>query len=53
MTTYYIYTLDSHECFGPFTSADAAHAWARFRNKRSYQLLTAPPYSYTLVRGGY
>lgn len=46
----YLYTLDSHDCFGAFACEADAHDWARQWGVGSYQLLKAPPYETTLVR---
>lgn len=36
----FIWTLDSHELLGPFTSRDKAHGYAKAHNRTSYQLKT-------------
>ena len=46
---YYIYTLDSHDCYGRFTSLADAHAYAGEHYLRSYQILPKPPYESTVV----
>jgi hypothetical protein len=45
----YLYTLDSHDCFGRFPSVVCAHAWAVKTGRSSYQLLNKPPYPTTVV----
>lgn len=40
MLMYYLFTLDSHEFFGPFTSQRELHDWAKFRGAMSYQVVT-------------
>jgi hypothetical protein len=45
----YLYTLDSHDCYGRFMSYPAAHAYAVKRGFSSYQLLNKPPHSSTVV----
>jgi len=37
---YYLFTLDSHEYFGPFTTEGELHDWARLRRAVSYQVVT-------------
>ena len=41
----YLWTLDSHDCFGPFDSKSCAAEWARLTAKSSYQLLDKPPFA--------
>ena len=41
----YVYTLDAHECFGPFLTEIAAREWAHFKALPSYQILSHPPFS--------
>jgi hypothetical protein len=46
----YLYTLDSHDCFGRFISAEEAHRWAaRNPNISTYELMTKPPFADTIV----
>lgn len=45
----YIYTLDSHDCYGPFSSGYDAMFWANSHEFTSYQVLTAKPYASTRV----
>lgn len=44
---FYIFTLDSHDCFGPFDTKSAALNWAK--RLPSYQLLNKIPYLSTLI----
>lgn len=43
----YIYTLDSHDCYGPFWTVKEAHLFAVDFGLTSYQLLSEPPYGAT------
>jgi hypothetical protein len=45
----YLYTLDSHDCYGPFNSDADATLWAYRNMFTSYQLLKTPPYESTQV----
>lgn len=36
----HLYTLDSHEYFGPFASEVEAHTWGKAAGALSYQLTT-------------
>lgn len=45
----YIYTLDSHDCYGPFQSQVEAFEWAQLEDFGSYQLLPKPPFENTVV----
>lgn len=45
----YIYTLDSHDCYGPFLDSDKARDWAKKRNFTSFQILVSKPYICTEV----
>jgi len=49
----YLWTLDSHECFGPFRTFVSAHAWAVESEKHAYRLLDKPPYETTVVIAPY
>lgn len=49
----YIWTCDSHECFGPFPSYQGAKAWALATNKSSFQILDRPEPGYRLQRPSY
>jgi hypothetical protein len=46
---YFLYTLDSHDCYGPFHSTTSLHNWAKNKRFRSYQVLNYAPYSSTFV----
>ncbi len=48
MDKWYVFTLDSHDCFGPFASYDAAVQWGKV-NRPTFQVLRAPPYRDTLI----
>lgn len=37
---FYLFTLDSHEFFGPFATEIELHAWACLRRALSYQVTT-------------
>ena len=50
---WYIYTLDSHDAFGPFVSYDAALAWAKHRQLSSFQVLNGLPYNTTIQLKAY
>jgi len=39
----YLITLDSHEYFGPFLTAEDAHYWAKSTHRTSYQLVPMLP----------
>jgi len=45
----FLFTLDSHDLFGPFPSKREAHDWAYYTHRRSYSLLNFSEYckSYT------
>lgn len=46
----YIYTLDSHDCYGPFDNAVTAIRWAdRSLYRSPYQVLVEPPYTSTPI----
>jgi len=45
----YLYTLDSHDCYGRFASRETARLWAAKRNMISYQILSKPPHSHIVV----
>lgn len=45
----YIWTLDSHDCYGIFSCSEAAREWADKRGLKSYQILLNPPHRDTLV----
>lgn len=45
----YIFTLDSHDCYGPFQSQGLAFTWAQQEGFECYQLLPEPPYETTVV----
>lgn len=52
---YYIYTLDSHEAYGPFTSKHRAQFYAVYESFKSYQVLPdsvmqQQPYHLTSLR---
>jgi hypothetical protein len=49
----YLYTLDSHECFGPFLTNTKAHEWAKQTQHSSYQLVKKPPVYGEPVRNPY
>lgn len=49
MLQIYLYTLDSHDCYGPFETKDAAMQWANDTGKSSYQLVENPPYELSRV----
>ena len=49
----YLWTLDSHDCFGPFDSPDDAHDWAKATYKTSYTLVKKPSYPNDLVHAPY
>ncbi|SHH47199.1 hypothetical protein SAMN05444169_7622 [Bradyrhizobium erythrophlei] len=49
MDVHFIYTLDSHDCYGPFGSQDNAKTWAIRRGFKSYQILTHTPFQFTQV----
>jgi len=47
----YLITLDSHEYFGPFLTAEDAHYWAKATQRTSYQLVSVlPSYAKDQVR---
>jgi hypothetical protein len=35
----HVFTLDSHECYGPFAHWREAHAWAKGHGLTSYQVV--------------
>ena len=37
---FYIFTLDGHDCYGPFLSRDACHAFAARRSHSTYAIET-------------
>ena len=36
---FYLFTLDSHDLYGPFNSKEFAHDWAYYTYRTSYTLL--------------
>lgn len=42
MDKFWLFTLDSHECFGPFVNKGHLEEWANATNHWSYQILTRP-----------
>ena len=42
-TCVYLFTLDSHDYYGPFHNEAIAHDWAKRTGKSSYQLHDAVP----------
>lgn len=49
-TTYLVFTLDSHDHFGPFETNNEAHAWAKAIGLRSYSIETSPIWQDAVVR---
>lgn len=44
----HLFTLDSHDYFGPFENEQHAHEWAKATGKSSYQLTTRVGQSYPI-----
>lgn len=45
----YLYTLDSHDCYGPFPDRSVANSFATQRHFTSYQILDKIPYPFTTI----
>jgi len=41
----FLFTLDSHDLFGPFPSKREAHDWAYYTHRTSYALMDFKEYS--------